>query len=160
MRSTVSAGVARDELLAALRPFLERAVETLPVLSVPGVGASVLVQTSPTVARLLVEGPATACPALLLTGPEIPGEAELAAAAEQFIGAGLSACPPSVVDGVMAHAAKPGAGLVLWVRPLEGEVDCLLALSRVPLDRAQRLFSVAVVGGANPLEPAATVTVH
>jgi len=154
----VTASAAYDGLVAAVRPFLERAIETVPVLSVPGVGASVLLQRDPLIARLVVEGPATACEAMHLVGPEIPNQAQLDTAVELFLGAGLSGLPPAVVDGVVDHAAKDGAGLIVWLRPLEGCAACYLAPSRVPLTRAERLFSVEV--GASPAEPSGPVTVH
>lgn len=159
MRSPVTAAAAREAVFSALDPVLDLALDRLAVLHVPGVGASVLVQSDPTVVRVLVEGPASACEALRLTGPEIPGEAAVAAAMETFVSAGLSALPPAVADGVFAHASKEGAGLMLWARPLQNEVDCLLAVSRVSLDRAKVLFSVTG-SCATPRASSATETTH
>lgn len=159
LRSELSAGTARDALYSAARPFLDRAVETLPVLSVPGVSASVLLQLEPLVARLIVEGPASACEGLRLVGRDVPGGEDLLGAVEQFVAAGLSGLPPAVVDGVLSHASKPAAGLLVLLNLANGTAECLLAVSRCDLSRAVRLFSVNGPG-ANPRGPAVTETVH
>lgn len=160
MRETVPAGVARDDLFSAVAPFLEFAASKLPAIpAVPGLRVQVLLQSDPLCVRLLLDGPETALEALRLVGSEVPGDLELADAVAQFIAAGLSACPPEVVAGIMSHAEKPGAGLLLWLDPASLSVSCLLAPSRVPLSRATRLFSVE--DGASAAEPSAqTFTVH
>lgn len=159
MRETVPADVARDDLFSAARPFLEHAVETLPALAVPGVGATILLQSDPLVVRLILEGPATACEGLRLVGPEVPGADELLGAVEQFVAAGLSALPSEVIAGIFDHAAKPGGGLLVLLDLAHGAAECLLAVSRCDLSRAVRLFSVSG-RGAKPAGPPATETVH
>lgn len=142
MRDGLSAAEVRDALLSAVRPSVEKALETSAVFAVPGVGLSLIVQTDPLVLRVLAEGPATAAEALRLVDSEIPALEDLRQATEAFVSAGLSGLPDPVVEGVFSHAAKPGAGLIVWIRPAEESAACFLAPCGTPLSRAVRLFSI------------------
>lgn len=155
--TAVSALACRARVLAAVAPFVTRAAEILPQMSTPDVAVSIIVQRDPLVARLLIEGPQTACEGMRLIGSAIPGHAELGEATEEFFAAGLSALPESVLDGLMGHAEKPGAGLFAWVRP-NGDVGCFLAPSRCTLDLARRIFSIESDDASE--EPARPVTIH
>jgi hypothetical protein len=158
MHDTVPAEVARHDLFAAVAPFVEAAAARLPQIpATEKLEAAVVVQSQPTVARLILTGPSSSLEVVRMVEPELPGHVALTEAAAQFIGAGLSACPPEVVDGVMLHAGKPGAGLIILLDLADMSAACLLAVSGVDLSRAQRLFSVEGSTSANAGESPATM---
>ncbi|MBN2372080.1 MAG: hypothetical protein JXO72_16490 [Vicinamibacteria bacterium] len=140
---TLSAGAVRDRLLAACEPIMRTAFDRVRVLSVPEVRASVLVQPGPPLrARVLAEGPQSAVECLRLEEADIPAREELNAAVDEFVSGGLSGLPESVFAGALEHASLPGAGFVVWIRPDEAAIACLLCCAKQPLSNAVRLFSI------------------
>jgi hypothetical protein len=105
----------------------------------------VALQLFPTIARLVFVGERTGTVAEVARAAEedLPGAAEITAAAELFVSAGLSAVPANVADAAFEQAARHGSGFVVLLDPLTGSARCLFAPRGAPAERWIELFGIS-----------------
>jgi hypothetical protein len=140
----VQAEQAREALFASITPWLDSLAPEIP----PEAGQLrplVALQLHPTMGRLILvsEQTGTMAEVARATEADLPAAADVAAAVEQFIAAGLSAMPATVAEAAFGHAAKAGAGFMVLLDPMAGSARCVFAPRGAGLDRAIELFGIS-----------------
>ena len=143
----VYAEETREALFASIAPWLDALAPQIPA-EASQLRALLALQLHPTMARLVLIGEKTGTVREVARAAEgdLPGGVEIAAAAEQFIAAGLSAVPETVAAAAFEQAAKHGAGFVILLDPLTGSARALLAPRAVGAERWIEMFSIAPEG--------------
>jgi hypothetical protein len=134
---------ARRAVFGALGPWLERLERELPP-EAAALRPFVLVQLFPVMGRLVFVSQRTGKLAEVAraTEQDLPGAANVEAAAAQFISAGFSALPHDVAEAAFQHASRPGHGIVIVADPRTGSLRCAFAPRGLDAPRWIELFGI------------------
>ena len=139
----VYAEETREALFASIAPWLDALAPQIPA-EASRLRPLLALQLHPTMARLVLIGEKTGTVREVARAAEgdLPGGVEIAAAAEQFISAGLSAVPETVAAAAFEQASKHGAGFVVLLDPVTGSARALLAPRAVEAARWVEMFEI------------------